>query len=48
MNILAFNLLLSSWVFWVAAKLYVVPRLHQLQPSRDWKDEAKLAQSVAL
>jgi hypothetical protein len=32
MNILTVNLLFSSLVFWVAAKLYVLPRLHGLRP----------------
>jgi hypothetical protein len=32
MNILTVNLLLSTLVFWIAARLYVVPRLHELQP----------------
>lgn len=32
MNILTVNLLLSTLVFWIAAKLYVLPRLHELQP----------------
>lgn len=30
MNILTVNLLFSTLVFWIAAKLYVVPRLHEL------------------
>lgn len=29
-NILTVNLLFSSLVFWIAAKLYLMPRLHQL------------------
>ena len=32
MNILTFNLFFSTLVFWIAAKLYVVPRLDQLAP----------------
>jgi hypothetical protein len=32
MNILTVNLLLSTLVFWVAARLYVLPRLGQLEP----------------
>jgi hypothetical protein len=32
MNVLTVNLLFSTLVFWIAAKLYVFPRLHQLQP----------------
>src|SRR5262249_17986745 len=32
MNILTVNLLCSTLVFWVAAKLYVLPRLHELRP----------------
>ena len=32
MNILTANLLFSTLVFWVAAKLYVLPRLPELKP----------------
>jgi hypothetical protein len=32
MNILTLNLLFSTLVFWLAAKLYVMPRLHELRP----------------
>ena len=32
MNILTVNLLFSTLVFWIAAKLYLVPRLHKLKP----------------
>jgi hypothetical protein len=32
MNILTVNLLFSTLVFWVAAKLYLLPRLHELKP----------------
>ncbi len=32
MNILTFNLLLSTFVFWVAARIYVFPRLPELRP----------------
>ena len=32
MNILTVNLLFSTFVFWVAAKLYLLPRLHELKP----------------
>ena len=32
MNILTINLLLSTLVFWVAARLYVLPRLAELGP----------------
>ena len=32
MNVLTVNLLFSTLVFWVAAKLYVVPRLAELRP----------------
>ena len=32
MNILTVNLLFSTFVFWVAAKVYLLPRLHQLKP----------------
>jgi hypothetical protein len=32
MNILTVNLLLSTLVFWIAARLYVLPRLHQWSP----------------
>ncbi len=31
-NILTVNLLFSSLVFWLAAKFYVLPRLHELRP----------------
>ena len=33
MNILTVNLLLSTLVFWIAARIYVLPKLHQL-PAR--------------
>src|SRR6266576_5326024 len=32
MNILTVNLLFSTLVFWVAAKIYVFPKLSELQP----------------
>jgi hypothetical protein len=32
MNILTVNLLLSTLVFWIAARLYLLPRLHECQP----------------
>jgi hypothetical protein len=32
MNILTVNLLFSMLVFWVAARLYLLPRLHECQP----------------
>jgi hypothetical protein len=32
MNILTVNLLLNTLVFWIAARIYVLPRLHQLKP----------------
>ena len=32
MNILAINLVFSSFVFWVAARLYLLPKLPTLQP----------------
>ena len=32
MNILTANLLFSTLVFWVAARLYVLPRLHEWKP----------------
>src|SRR5712691_1405794 len=32
MNILTANLLLSTLVFWIAAKLYLLPRLRGLKP----------------
>src|SRR5918999_5637551 len=32
MNILTANLLFSTLVFWVAAKIYVLPKLETLQP----------------
>jgi hypothetical protein len=32
MNILTVNLLFSSLVFWIAAKLYLLPRLHDCEP----------------
>src|SRR5262245_46020058 len=32
MNILTVNLLFSTGVFWVAAKIYLLPRLHDLKP----------------
>jgi hypothetical protein len=32
MNILTANLLFSTFVFWIAAKLYLLPRLRDLKP----------------
>src|SRR5213083_2638905 len=32
MNILTVNLLFSTLVFWIAAKIYLIPRLHGLSP----------------
>jgi hypothetical protein len=32
MNILTINLLFSTLVFWIAAKLYLIPRLRELKP----------------
>ena len=32
MNILTVNLLLSTLVFWIAARIYILPRLHELKP----------------
>jgi hypothetical protein len=32
MNIITVNLLFSTFVFWVAAKIYLLPRLHDLKP----------------
>ncbi len=32
MNTLTVNLLFSTLVFWVAAKIYLLPRLHELKP----------------
>src|SRR2546422_10545191 len=32
MNILTFNLIFSSMVFWVAARIYIFPKLGQLNP----------------
>lgn len=32
MNILTVNLLFSTLIFWIAAKLYVFPKLHELHP----------------
>jgi hypothetical protein len=32
MNILTVNLLFSTLVFWAAARLYLLPRLHELRP----------------
>src|SRR5439155_27104263 len=32
MNILTVNLLFSTLVFWSAAKLYVLPKLHEFEP----------------
>jgi hypothetical protein len=33
MNILTVNLLFSTLVFWIAAKIYLIPKLHQLDAS---------------
>jgi hypothetical protein len=32
MNILTLNLVFSTLVFWIAARLYLLPRLHALEP----------------
>jgi hypothetical protein len=32
LNILTFNLLLSTLIFWVAARLYLLPHLNEIQP----------------
>src|SRR4029453_15254938 len=32
MNILTVNLLFSTLVFWIAARIYVLPSLHELKP----------------
>jgi hypothetical protein len=32
LNILTVNLLFSTVVFWIAARIYVIPRLHELRP----------------
>ena len=32
MNILTVNLALSTFVFWIAARLYLLPRLHEIRP----------------
>src|SRR5712671_5355177 len=32
MNILTVNLLFSTLVFWIAARIYLLPRLHELAP----------------
>jgi hypothetical protein len=34
MNILTVNLLFSTLVFWVAARLYVLPKLREYEPRR--------------
>jgi hypothetical protein len=33
LNILTVNLLFSTFVFWIAAKIYLIPKLHELEPS---------------
>jgi len=32
LNILTINLLFSTLVFWIAAKIYLIPKLHELKP----------------
>jgi len=32
LNILTVNLLFSTVVFWIAAKIYLIQRLHELSP----------------
>lgn len=32
MNILTINLVFSTLVVWIASRLYLVPRLHELKP----------------
>lgn len=34
MNVLTVNLVLATFVFWLAARLYLVPRLHDVEPRR--------------
>jgi hypothetical protein len=33
MNILTINLIFSTLVFWIAAKIYLIPKLDELEPS---------------
>jgi len=33
MNILTVNLVFSTFVFWIAARIYLIPKLHQVEPS---------------
>ena len=42
MNILTINLLLSTLVFWIAARIYLLPRLHALEPEPDVAGEGLL------
>ena len=32
MSILTINLLLSTFVFWIAARIYLLPKLHEIRP----------------
>jgi hypothetical protein len=32
MSILTVNLLFSTLIFWIAARIYLLPRLHELEP----------------
>src|SRR5262245_54449787 len=32
MNILTVNLILSTFIFWIAARLYLLPHLHEIRP----------------
>jgi hypothetical protein len=32
MSILTVNLLFSTFIFWIAARIYLLPRLHTLEP----------------
>lgn len=32
MNVLTINLLFSTLIFWISARLYLLPRLHELEP----------------
>ena len=56
MNILTVNLLFSTLVFWLAARIYLVPRLQKLEPrkvlaqvecslSRKWKARVDVGSS---
>ena len=42
MNILTVNLVFSTLVFWIAAKLYILPRLAMLPVRTVWRTNSSI------